>query len=139
MVLALRCIVKDHRHRNLHHFVRRPSVGLARQQAADGGFGGQERATSLALQALHDAPALSDYWNRSAALGWLLARQAPDGSFGGGGGGAPGAGAGAVRRTAEALLAIGRGHLGTVRDLPCSHPYPDQPIENHGTYWYRRL
>lgn len=38
-ILALRCIVKDHRHRNLQHSLRRPSISLARQQQPDGGFG----------------------------------------------------------------------------------------------------
>lgn len=38
-ILALRCIVKDHRHRNLQHSLRRPSISLARQQHPDGGFG----------------------------------------------------------------------------------------------------
>lgn len=38
-ILALRCIVKDHRHRNLQHSLRRPTINLARQQQPDGGFG----------------------------------------------------------------------------------------------------
>lgn len=49
VILALKCIVQDHRHRNLQHFVRRPSLGLARQQLPDGGFGNLH-ATALAMQ-----------------------------------------------------------------------------------------
>lgn len=30
VLLALRCIITDHRHRHLQHFVRRPARGLAR-------------------------------------------------------------------------------------------------------------
>ncbi|KAG5873382.1 hypothetical protein JTB14_026451 [Gonioctena quinquepunctata] len=48
-ILALRCIVKDHRHRNLQHSLRRPSISLARQQQADGGFGNLYN-TALTLQ-----------------------------------------------------------------------------------------
>lgn len=50
-ILALRCIVKDHRHRNLQHSLRRPSIGLARQQQPDGGFGNLYN-TALVLQVL---------------------------------------------------------------------------------------
>lgn len=49
VILALKCIVQDHRHRNLQHFVRRPGLGLARQQLPDGGFGNL-RSTALAIQ-----------------------------------------------------------------------------------------
>lgn len=37
-ILALRCIVKDHRHRNIHNSLRSPSVSLAKKQQSDGGF-----------------------------------------------------------------------------------------------------
>lgn len=50
-ILALRCIVKDHRHRNLQHSLRRPSIGLARQQQSDGGFGNLYN-TALVIQVL---------------------------------------------------------------------------------------
>lgn len=119
VILALRCIVKDHRHRNLHHFVRRPSIGLARQQQSDGSFG-SHHATALAIQALQDATELNDYWNRTAAFVWMLQRQNPDGNFGG------------IPGTADAVLAIGPRGLGAVRDLDCGHAYPDSQIENHG-------
>lgn len=48
-ILALRCIVMDHRHRNLQHSLRRPSVSLARQQQPDGGFGNLYN-TALVMQ-----------------------------------------------------------------------------------------
>lgn len=48
-ILALRCIVKDHRHRNLQHSIRRPSISLARQQQPDGSFGNLYN-TALTLQ-----------------------------------------------------------------------------------------
>lgn len=48
-ILALRCIVKDHRHRNLQHSIRRPSISLARQQQFDGGFGNLYN-TALTMQ-----------------------------------------------------------------------------------------
>lgn len=118
VILALRCIVKDHRHRNLHHFVRRPSIGLARQQQSDGSFGGL-RATTLAMQALQDATELTDYWNRTAALTWILARQNTDGNFGN------------VASTADVVLALSTRGLSAVRDLDCGHSYPDSGLENH--------
>ncbi|CAD1478276.1 unnamed protein product, partial [Heterotrigona itama] len=95
VILALKCIVQDHRHRNLHHFVRKPSIGLAQQQRLDGSFG-DVRTTALVMQALEEAenePA--DNWNRSAALAWLSSQQRADGSF-----------AGDVCATAEALLGV---------------------------------
>lgn len=49
VILALRCVVQDHRHRSLIHFVRRPMAGLARQQHPDGSFGGLA-TTALAIQ-----------------------------------------------------------------------------------------
>lgn len=50
VILALRCVVQDHRHRSLIHFVRRPMAGLARQQHAEGSFGSLT-TTALAIQA----------------------------------------------------------------------------------------
>uniref|UniRef100_A0A336MX42 CSON008831 protein n=1 Tax=Culicoides sonorensis TaxID=179676 RepID=A0A336MX42_CULSO len=49
VLLALRCIVTDHRHRHLQHFVRRPARGLASLQGPRGGFGSL-RSTALAMQ-----------------------------------------------------------------------------------------
>lgn len=108
VILALKCIVQDHRHRNLHHFVRKPSIGLAQQQRLDGSFG-DARTTALVMQALEEAenePA--DNWNRSAALAWLMNQQRADGSF-----------AGDVRVTAEALLGVAPRGLASIRTLDC--------------------
>ncbi|KAG7212213.1 hypothetical protein KM043_012548 [Ampulex compressa] len=108
VILALRCIVQDHRHRNLHHFVRKPSMGLAQQQRLDGSFG-DLHTTALVMQALEEVenePA--DNWNRSAALAWLIGQQRPDGSFGGD-----------VRATAEAVLGVSPRGLASIRALDC--------------------
>ncbi|XP_076169175.1 uncharacterized protein CG3556 isoform X2 [Ptiloglossa arizonensis] len=108
VILALKCIVQDHRYRNLHHFVRKPPIGLAQQQRLDGSFG-DLRTTALVMQALKEAenePA--NNWNRSAALMWLSNQQRTDGSF-----------AGDVRVTAEALLGVTPRSLASIRTLDC--------------------
>ncbi|CAL7942746.1 unnamed protein product [Xylocopa violacea] len=108
VILALKCIAQDHRHRNIHHFVRIPSIGLAQQQRLDGSFG-DVRTTALVMQALEEAenePA--DNWNRSAALAWLTNQQRADGSFDGD-----------VRATAEALLGVAPRGLASIRTLDC--------------------
>ncbi|XP_012135811.2 uncharacterized protein CG3556 [Megachile rotundata] len=114
VILALKCIVQDHKHRNLHHFVRKPSIGLAQQQRLDGSFG-DVRTTALVMQALEEAenePA--DNWNRSAALSWLMSQQRPDGSFDGD-----------VRTTAEALLGVAPRGLASIRTLDCGQGLAD--------------
>ncbi|XP_076232739.1 uncharacterized protein CG3556 isoform X2 [Calliopsis andreniformis] len=114
VILALKCIVQDHRHRNLHHFVRKPSIGLAQQQRLDGSFG-DLRTTALVMQALEEAenePA--DNWNRSAALAWLTSQQRPDGSF-----------SGDVRVTAEAVLGVAPRGLASIRTLDCGQGLAD--------------
>lgn len=81
VILALRCIVTDHRHRHLQHFVRRPARGLATLQGPRGSFGSL-RSTALAMQALQDLESdPAGPWNRSAASKWILARQRPDGGW----------------------------------------------------------
>ncbi|XP_036148567.1 uncharacterized protein CG3556-like [Monomorium pharaonis] len=116
LILALRCIVQDHRHRNLHHIVRKPSMELARQQRHDGSFG-DLRNTVLVMQALEEVenePA--DNWNRSAALAWLINQQRPDGSFHGN-----------VHATAEAMLGIAPRGLASIRALDCGQSLSDSP------------
>jgi len=108
LILALRCIVQDHRHRNLHHIVRKPSIELAQQQRHDGSFG-DLRNTVLVMQALEEVenePA--DNWNKSAALTWLINQQRPDGSFNGN-----------VHATAEAMLGVAPRGLASIRALDC--------------------
>ena len=114
VILALRCIVQDHRHRNLHHFVRKPSLDLAHQQRLDGSFG-DLHATALAMQALEQVenePA--DNWNKSAALGWLTSRQTADGSFDRN-----------VHATAEAVLGVAPRSLASIRTLDCGQGLTD--------------
>lgn len=114
LILALRCIVQDHRHRNLHHIVRKPSMELARQQRHDGSFG-DLRNTVLVMQALEEVenePA--DNWNRSAALAWLINQQRSDGSF-----------HGSVHTTAEAMLGVAPRGLASIRALDCGQGLSD--------------
>ncbi|XP_071448123.1 uncharacterized protein CG3556 [Hetaerina americana] len=136
VLLALDCIVREHRNRNLEHYVKRPARSLARLQTPDGSFGSRMRATALALQAListweeepswnhmassENQPGGGTSWNRSAALVSLLSHQGSDGSFGGGD----------VVATAEAVLALaGRGGLGAVRNVSCpTPPRPPSPL-----------
>lgn len=121
VILALRCIVTDHRHRHLQHFVRRPARGLASLQDPRGSFGSL-RSTALAMQALQDLehdPAGS--WNRTAASRWILGRQRADGGWTEEplhDGQDPGIGVGL---TADIILALGWKGLGAVRALQCDH------------------
>ncbi|XP_075158669.1 uncharacterized protein CG3556 [Haematobia irritans] len=121
VILALRCIVLDHRHRHLQHFVRRPARGLASLQDPRGSFGSL-RSTALAMQALQDLendPAGT--WNRTAASRWILSRQGPDGGWREEplqDGQDPDIGVGL---TADIILALGWKGLGAVRALQCDH------------------
>lgn len=81
VLLALRCIITDHRHRHLQHFIRRPALGLAGLQGPRGSFGSL-RSTALAMQALQDLQLDSaSAYNRSAASKWILDRQRSDGGW----------------------------------------------------------
>ncbi|XP_013105593.1 uncharacterized protein CG3556 [Stomoxys calcitrans] len=121
VILALRCIVTDHRHRHLQHFVRRPARGLASLQDPRGSFGSL-RSTALAMQALQDLendPAGT--WNRTAASRWILSRQGPQGGWTEEplqDGQDPDIGVGL---TADIVLALGWKGLGAVRALQCDH------------------
>lgn len=121
VILALRCIVTDHRHRHLQHFVRRPARGLASLQDQRGSFGSL-RSTALAMQALQDLeydPA--GPWNRTAASRYILSRQRGDGGWSEEplqDGQEPDIGVGL---TADIILALGWKGLGAVRALQCDH------------------
>lgn len=121
VILALRCIVTDHRHRHLQHFVRRPARALAVMQDTRGHFG-PLRSTALAMQALQDLehdPAGA--WNRTAASRWILGRQREDGGWSEEplqDGQDPDIGVGL---TAGIILALGWKGLGAVRALQCDH------------------
>lgn len=81
VLLALRCIITDHRHRHLQHFIRRPALGLASLQGPRGSFGSL-RSTALAMQALQDLQLDSaSTYNRTAASKWILDRQRSDGGW----------------------------------------------------------
>lgn len=117
----MRCIVTDHRHRHLQHFVRRPARALAVMQDIRGHFG-PLRSTALAMQALQDLehdPAGA--WNRTAASRWILGRQREDGGWSEEplqDGQDPDIGVGL---TAGIILALGWKGLGAVRALQCDH------------------
>jgi gastric intrinsic factor len=121
VLLALRCIVTDHRHRHLQHFIRRPARGLASLQGPKGSFGSL-RSTALAIQALQDLeldPPGS--WNRTAASEWILERQRSEGGWTeeplqDGQDASVGIGL-----TADIVLALGCKGLGAVRALQCDH------------------
>nr|CAD7568100.1 unnamed protein product [Timema californicum] len=108
VVMALQCIVHDHRNRNLEHYVKRASHGLMDRQQQDGSFGNLH-TTALAIQALQAARPLSSEatWNESAALNYLESRQADDGSWGD------------IQTTSDVILALGSNGLCAVRDMPC--------------------
>lgn len=118
-ILALRCIVKDHRHRNLQHSIRRPSISLARQQQPDGGFGNLFN-TALTMQALQDVSEANSHWNKTAAINYMESKQDPDGAFTD-----PGL-------TADVLLALNQRGLGAIRNLDCDKSDPD--FDNHSEF-----
>ncbi|XP_030755023.1 uncharacterized protein CG3556 isoform X2 [Sitophilus oryzae] len=118
-ILALRCIVMDHRHRNLQHSLRRPSISLARQQQSDGGFGNLYN-TALVMQALDDMTELKSHWNKTAAKAYLESRQDPDGAYTDAG------------LTSDVLLALIDKGLGVIRLMDCGRhdsDYDNNDIE----------
>ncbi|XP_026333134.1 uncharacterized protein CG3556 isoform X3 [Hyposmocoma kahamanoa] len=125
VILALRCVVQDHRHRSLLHFVRRPMAGLARQQHPDGSFGSLT-TTALAIQALEDSdsgPGAHQHWSLPAARKWLLERQNPDGGWGD------------VAKTAAAVAALTPASLAAVRPPHCSDKLLEsrhEPLDSNG-------
>ncbi|CAH0758884.1 unnamed protein product [Diatraea saccharalis] len=125
VILALRCVVQDHRHRSLLHFVRRPMAGLARQQHPDGSFG-PLTTTALAIQALEDSdsgPGAHQHWSLPGARRWLLERQRGDGGWGD------------AARTAAAVAALTPASLAAVRPPHCSDKLLDnrhEPLDSNG-------
>lgn len=121
VLLALRCIITDHRHRHLQHFIRRPALGLAGLQGPRGSFGSL-RSTALAMQALQDLQLDSaSTYNRTAASKWILDRQRADGGWTEEplqDGQDPTVGVGL---TADIILALGCKGLGAIRELQCDH------------------
>lgn len=120
VLLALRCIITDHRHRHLQHFIRRPALGLAGLQGPHGSFGSL-KSTALAMQALQELQLDGSTYNRSAASKWILERQRSDGAWTDEplqDGQDPNVGVGL---TADIILALGCKGLGAVRALQCDH------------------
>lgn len=121
VILALRCIMTDHHHRHLEHFVRRPALRLALLQDFQGNFGSL-KSTALAMQALQDLDAISPAsWSRNAASKWILDRQREDGGWTEEpltDGQDPSIGIGL---TANIILALGRKGLGAIKVLQCNH------------------
>lgn len=108
-ILTLRCIVQDHRHRNLQHFLQKPLITLVQRQRQDGSFDGDLHTTALALQALEEIEnELVGKWNKTATLAWLSSHQKPDGSFGD------------LKTTAEVVLSLVPRGVVSVRFLDCS-------------------
>ncbi|XP_066149142.1 uncharacterized protein CG3556 isoform X1 [Euwallacea fornicatus] len=115
-ILALRCIVMDHRHRNLQHYLKTPSIGLAQQQQPDGGYGNLYN-TALVMQALDNLTELKSNWSRTAARSYLESRQDPDGAYTDAG------------LTSDVLLALIDKGLGEIRLLDCERH--DADYENN--------
>jgi gastric intrinsic factor len=132
VLLALRCIVTDHRHRHLQHFVRRPARGLASLQGPRGSFGSL-RSTALAMQALEDVdPDPASKWSRASASKWILDRQRSDGGWTEEplqDGQDPDVGIGL---TADIILALGWKGMGAVRALQCNHVLRDSYYSENG-------
>uniref|UniRef100_A0A8D9EFP7 Uncharacterized protein CG3556 n=1 Tax=Cacopsylla melanoneura TaxID=428564 RepID=A0A8D9EFP7_9HEMI len=107
LVLAFKCIIHDHKNRNLDAIIKKPTLALASAQERDGGFG-SVHATALAIQAFLDEP--HDLWNRSAAVDYILRHQAEDGSFND------------IATTADVILALSNRSLHLLRDVNCDSP-----------------
>ncbi|GJQ83465.1 hypothetical protein Trydic_g8590 [Trypoxylus dichotomus] len=115
-ILALRCVVKDHRHRSIQNSLRNPSITLAKKQQIDGGFENLYN-TALSMLALHDAHDIGTFWNKTAAINYIESKQDPDGAFTD-----PGL-------TAEVILALSSKGLGAIKSLDCGRS--DTDYENH--------
>lgn len=120
LVLAFKCIIRDHRNRNLDSISKKPILSLAATQEADGGFG-SVHATALAMQAFVDEPA--DLWNRSAALDYLLRHQEDNGAFAD------------IPTTADVVLALANQSLHLLREINCDSPrnVSDSELDSRST------
>lgn len=136
VILALRCIMTDHHHRHLAHFVRRPALRLALLQDFQGNFGSL-KSTALAMQALQDLDVIPvASWSRGAASKWILDRQREDGGWTEEpltDGQDPTIGIGL---TANIILALGRKGLGAVRLLQCNHVLSETNGHRYGKCFF---
>ncbi|KAL0266993.1 UNVERIFIED_CONTAM: hypothetical protein PYX00_009383 [Menopon gallinae] len=111
VVIALRCIVHDHRNRNLHHYLLAPTRTLGKLQKEDGSFG-TLKDSAMAIQALLSTDPGGHHWNKTNAINYVRRLQNGDGSFGEDG---------AISTTISVLLALGPKGLADIKDLNC-HP-----------------
>lgn len=81
VVIALQCIINDHRNRNLHHYLVHPTKKLGKFQKEDGSFG-DLKSTALAIQALQSTDPGAKHWNKTEATNFVKMHQNEDGSFG---------------------------------------------------------
>lgn len=129
-ILALQCVERDHRNRNVKPLLKKPLTALASLQEADGGFGSLH-ATAIATQALQESKAI---WNRTGAISWLLNHQGPDGAFFD------------IPTTAEVIIALANTGINSLKDDNCDDktnntemetaiitPYMAEPININAT------
>lgn len=81
VLIALHCIVHDHRNRNLQHYLLTPMRKLGKLQKSDGSFGSL-KSTALAIQALQATDPGGNHWNRTSAISYVKQQQNDNGSFG---------------------------------------------------------
>lgn len=130
-ILALQCVERDHRNRNVKPLLKKPLTALSMLQEPDGGFGSLHTtaiATQvhfarilivlktennfmryytfnlLVFQALQEGKAI---WNRTSAVSWLLTHQGPDGAFFD------------VPTTAEVIIALANTGVNSLKDDNC--------------------
>lgn len=111
VLIALHCIVHDHRNRNLHHYFLTPTRKLAGMQKPDGSFGNL-KATALAIQALQATDPGGRHWNKTSAISYVKQQQNDNGSFGEDED---------IPTTISVLLALGPKGLANIKELNC-HP-----------------
>lgn len=81
VVIALHCIIHDHRNRNLHHYLVYPTKKLGKLQKEDGSFG-DLKSSAFAIQALQSTDPGARHWNKTSAVNYVKMQQNDDGSFG---------------------------------------------------------
>lgn len=81
VVIALHCIIHDHRNRNLHHYLVNPTKQLGKLQKEDGSFG-DLKSSAFAIQALQSTDPGGRHWNKTTAINYIKSQQNDDDSFG---------------------------------------------------------